>query len=141
MTGFDPGAPAGDATAIAVQGEPSTPAGRLLVRIIEGATFWAESGWMTFGRRLDLTAGVVGVRATQDEFTDLFAVADLLAKPPDYERRVVLVAEALHGDCVLAWQAIEAIEPDRPVERHEHTAHYGQAHNLVRRLWPELDRQ
>jgi hypothetical protein len=60
-----------------------------------------------------------------------------------YERRVEQVAAALHADCILAANARLAIDRLRdPWERDLHgtSRHYGQAHDLVRRIWPKLDR-
>lgn len=56
-----------------------------------------------------------------------------------YEQRVQAVADALHEDCLLEWQGIRAVNPGRLITQHSADAHYGKAHNLVRRLWPELD--
>jgi hypothetical protein len=58
---------------------------------------------------------------------------------PSYETRVQQMANALHEDCRLEWQAIAVADPERQVTQHMADAHYGQAHDLVRRIWPELD--
>jgi hypothetical protein len=60
-----------------------------------------------------------------------------------YAFRVEQVAAALHADCELAANARLAIDPLRdPWQRDQHgpQRHYGQAHHLVRRIWPQLDR-
>ena len=57
----------------------------------------------------------------------------------DYAARVEQVAAALHADCLLEWQAAAVVDPGRLVTQHMADAHYGQAHGLVRRIWPELD--
>jgi hypothetical protein len=58
----------------------------------------------------------------------------------EYERRVGAVADALHQECLLEWQAIDAVDPSRLLTLHGVDAHYGRAHDLVRRLsktvWP-----
>ena len=51
-----------------------------------------------------------------------------------YARDVQRMAEALHDDCRLEWQAIKAVDPSRQVTVHEADAHLGKAHDLVRRL-------
>src|SRR5690348_14605064 len=56
-----------------------------------------------------------------------------------YERHVQAVADALHEDCRLEWQAIAVVDPGRAVTQHMADAHYGKAHDLTRRLWPFLD--
>ena len=56
-----------------------------------------------------------------------------------YERRVKQTASALHEECRLEWQAIRVADPGRMVTQHGVDAHYGLAHNLVRRIWPKLD--
>jgi hypothetical protein len=49
------------------------------------------------------------------------------------------MADALHEDCRLEWQAEVAVNPRvRYVEQHLADLHYGRAHDLVRRIWPEL---
>ncbi len=58
---------------------------------------------------------------------------------PGYSQRVEQVAAALHEECRLEWQAIAAVDPGRALTMHMADAHYGLAHNLVRRIWPELD--
>jgi mannose/cellobiose epimerase-like protein (N-acyl-D-glucosamine 2-epimerase family) len=65
----------------------------------------------------------------------------------DYQSRVVQMADALHRDCVLmadARAAIDApIDPGQDPWRgdlHSAARHYGQAHDLVRRIWPKLDK-
>lgn len=52
----------------------------------------------------------------------------------DYSAWVKEVATALHEDCVLEWQAIAVTDPTRQVTMHMTDAHYGRAHDLVRRL-------
>jgi hypothetical protein len=66
---------------------------------------------------------------------------DDAARPdaPSYEQRVEQMAAALHRDCELEWQAIGHVEPERLITQHMSDAHYGRAHDLVRRIWPELD--
>jgi hypothetical protein len=59
-------------------------------------------------------------------------------RDPDYGRWVDLVAAALHQDCLLDWQAIRVVDPGRGVTQHGIDAHWGRAHDLVRRL--HLDR-
>lgn len=51
-----------------------------------------------------------------------------------YEHRVGAMADALHETCRLEWQAIAVVDPDRLITQHGTDAHYGQAHDLVRRL-------
>ena len=58
----------------------------------------------------------------------------------EYSRQVQRFAEALHETCRLEWQAIGVVDPERQVTQHMADAHYGQAHDLVRRLHPELVR-
>lgn len=52
----------------------------------------------------------------------------------DYEARVQAMADAIHEDCVLEWQAIRAVDPGRMVTQHMADAHFGRAHDFVRRL-------
>lgn len=54
--------------------------------------------------------------------------------PDSYEAWVERVAAALHDDCELEWQAIAVTDPTRAVTKHLADAHYGRAHDLVRRL-------
>lgn len=61
------------------------------------------------------------------------------AGQPDYEMWVRRFAVALHRDCVLEWDAIAAVDPGRALTLHDSDAHYGRAHDLERRLFPELD--
>ena len=51
-----------------------------------------------------------------------------------YEHWVNRVAQALHDDCELEWQAISVADPSRQVTMHMADAHLGKAHDLVRRL-------
>jgi hypothetical protein len=55
----------------------------------------------------------------------------------DYAQRVEQMAAALHEDCLLRWQAVQATggtwQADKPFD------HLGRAHDLVRRIFPELD--
>lgn len=53
---------------------------------------------------------------------------------PGYADRVKAMAVALHEDCRLEWQAIAVVDPGRMVTMHGADAHYGKAHDLVRRL-------
>jgi hypothetical protein len=65
-----------------------------------------------------------------------------MSRAERYEFRVEQVAAALHVDCVLAANARLVIDPAHdPWERDLHGTqrHYGQAHDLVRRIWPKLD--
>jgi hypothetical protein len=52
----------------------------------------------------------------------------------DYETWVGRVADAIHETCRLEWQAIAVVDPKRQVTQHMADAHYGMAHDLVRRL-------
>lgn len=52
----------------------------------------------------------------------------------DYETWVGRVADAIHEACRLEWQAIAVVDPGRQVTQHAADAHYGMAHDLVRRL-------
>lgn len=56
--------------------------------------------------------------------------------PPalDYETQVGRMADALHEDCLLELQAVAVVDPGRLVTQHGPDAHYGKAHDLVRRL-------
>lgn len=74
-------------------------------------------------------AGDSGGGRTAVETTDRVA---------EYERRVEQMAAALHQDCILEWQAIAVVDPGRLVTQHFADAHYGKAHDLVRRIWPAL---
>ena len=56
------------------------------------------------------------------------------AMPQSYEQWVDRVARALHDDCELEWQAIATVDPSRQITMHMADAHYGKAHDLVRRL-------
>lgn len=88
----------------------------------------------------------VGVPKT---FTVLDRLRAALAAAPEdgaggeaatrYETEVERFAAALHEDCRLEWQAIAVTDPGRMVTQHAVDAHYGRAHDLVRRLHPELD--
>ena len=60
--------------------------------------------------------------------------AGVTLDPRPAEDRVQAMADALHEDCRLEWQAIAAVDPQRQVTQHMADAHYGQAHDLVRRL-------
>jgi hypothetical protein len=51
-----------------------------------------------------------------------------------YEAEVERVAAALHETCLLEWNAIRAVDPERQVTQHAVDAHYELAHDLVRRL-------
>lgn len=53
---------------------------------------------------------------------------------PTYETWVQKVADALHETCLNEWRAIAAVNPERAITQHMSDAHYGQAHDLVRRL-------
>lgn len=53
-----------------------------------------------------------------------------------YEQRVQQMADALHVDCLLEWQAIAAVDDTRQITQHMADAHYSRAHDLVRRIWP-----
>jgi hypothetical protein len=51
-----------------------------------------------------------------------------------YEDDVQKMAEALHEDCTLEWQAWAILDPTRQITMHHAAAHYGKAHDLVRRF-------
>ena len=58
----------------------------------------------------------------------------------EYEQRVQQMAEALHRDCELVWQARQAVDPRTQPDRwdaHGVRFHFGQAHDLVRRVFGE----
>jgi hypothetical protein len=55
-------------------------------------------------------------------------------KSRTYEEWVLQMALALHKECELEWQAIAVHDPTRQVTMHMADAHYGRAHDLVRRL-------
>ena len=84
--------------------------------------------------RSDVSINAV-LRVMNSAFDD-----DARSDAPSYEQRVEQMAAALHEDCRLEWQAIGAVDPGRLVTMHAVDAHYGRAHDLVRRIWPELDR-
>lgn len=65
----------------------------------------------------------------------------LVVRQPEalaYEQRVKQIADALHETCRLEWQAIAAVDPERAVTMHFPDAHYGLAHDLVRRVFPDI---
>jgi hypothetical protein len=51
-----------------------------------------------------------------------------------YEEWVERVADAIHETCRNEWRAIVAVDPGRQFTQHLTDAHYGMAHDLVRRL-------
>jgi hypothetical protein len=51
-----------------------------------------------------------------------------------YETWVGRVADALHETCLNEWRAIVAVDPQRQFTQHMVDAHWGMAHDLVRRL-------
>jgi hypothetical protein len=66
--------------------------------------------------------------------------------PPaiEYAERVQQMADALHQDCTIEANARYAVDPVPDPwqgDLHDSTRHYARAHDLVRRLWPQLDRQ
>jgi hypothetical protein len=63
----------------------------------------------------------------------------MMSRDAEYARRVGQMAAALHRDCELEWDAIAVVDPGRMVTMHTADRHLGQAHDLVRRIFPELD--
>jgi hypothetical protein len=120
------GIPVPDSTwdALRASGEPSTERGP------------DEETWMHL---LDMRDAAEEQARRANEAVEAFkvyrAVAEAHAPPAlDYATLVERMAEALHDDCRLEWQAIEAVDPSRQVTMHEADAHLGKAHDLVRRL-------
>jgi hypothetical protein len=63
------------------------------------------------------------------------ALHAVTAEPtPDYETWVGRVADAIHETCRNEWRAILVVDPSRQITQHLTAAHYGMAHDLVRRL-------
>ena len=83
--------------------------------------------------RSDVSISAV-LRVMNSAFND-----DARPDAPSYEQRVEQMAAALHRDCELEWDAIAVVDPARLITQHAIDAHYGRAHDLVRRIWPELD--
>jgi hypothetical protein len=52
----------------------------------------------------------------------------------DYEDRVGVMAAALHESCTLYWNGMRMVHPEIAVTMHGVDAHWGTAHDLVRRL-------
>jgi hypothetical protein len=59
---------------------------------------------------------------------------DLRDKDARYEAWVERIAAAEHEDCILEWKAVAVADPGRMVTQHMADAHWGHAHDLVRRL-------
>lgn len=58
----------------------------------------------------------------------------------NYEQRVQQMAEALHVDCTLLWSARQTLDPVHDPahgDLHGPARHFGQAHDLVRRVFGE----
>jgi hypothetical protein len=66
--------------------------------------------------------------------SDAVRAAPTAEYAPEYSEWVERVANALHENCKLEWQAIAVTDPSRQVTMHQADAHYAQAHDLVRRL-------
>lgn len=77
-----------------------------------------------------------------DTFRTTEYIDALPATPPasadveaaSYEDWVDRVADAIHETCRNEWRAITLVDPKRMVTQHGTDAHYGMAHDLVRRL-------
>jgi hypothetical protein len=104
--------------------EVRTAAGRELLRSFEGADEQFT--------RVVVTLGIVRI---EDE-----AAASARLESPTYEERVQQMAHALHEDCVLTWQGLAIVDPNRQINLHTDVHHWGQAHSLVRRIFGDPGR-